>query len=108
MTDKKKRIRIDDVAQRKKQLFEIAIEMAVKYGYRNLKRKMIAEQVGCSTALVSKYFLSIGHLRRDILNAAIRREVIPIIAEGIAAKEPRFKRIKPELKQKAIEYLKTF
>jgi hypothetical protein len=65
-------------------------------------RAAIAADAGCSSALISFYFGTMVQLRRHIMRAAIQRQNLPIIAQGLAVGDPHARRAPEALKQAAI------
>lgn len=90
---------------RKKQILDAALDLAERRGYSTITRDSIATAAGCAPGLVSAYFGTMINFRRDIMRAAIREERLPIIAQGLAAKDPHARKAPDPLKQAALETL---
>jgi AcrR family transcriptional regulator len=90
---------------RKEQILAAALDLSVKHGYTRVTREGVAVAAECSPALVSSYFGTMIAFRRDIMRAAIRRQVLPVIAQGLAAQDPHAKRAPDGLKQAALAEL---
>lgn len=88
---------------RKDELLDTALVLARLVGYTNVQRADIAERCQCSVGTVSKYFGTMANLKRAIISAAIVREDLIVIAQGIVAGEAKAKAAKPELKRRAME-----
>lgn len=54
-------------------------------GWSKLTRQAIAKEAGCSEALVSRYLGDIPSIRKAIMKAAIKKELMEIIVQSIAA-----------------------
>lgn len=54
-------------------------------GWSKLTRQAIAREAKCSEALVSRYLGDIPTARKTIMKAAIKREILEIIVQSIAA-----------------------
>jgi AcrR family transcriptional regulator len=90
---------------RKAQALEAAIALAEEKGYTNIRAHDIAARTNISYGLVAKYFGTMGQLRRAIMRAAIARENLTIIAQGLGVKDPHALKASDELKQKAVQKL---
>jgi len=86
---------------RREQILNVAVEMAIKQGYNNIRRKGIAETAGVSENLVSNYFSTMTKLKRDIIRVAIKREIPEIIAQGLANNDRHAKKAPKNLKNQA-------
>lgn len=86
---------------RKKQLLDIAIELAADVGYQNVSRKMIADRANVVKSLVSAYFGSMPKLRETIMRSAIKNSNLKIIAQGLIAKDKIALTAPKELKLRA-------
>lgn len=95
----KKRIR-ETPAVRKEMILSQALVMAEKYGYSTITREIVADSAGVSCGLVNKYFVTMAQLRRAVLKAAIEREILPIIAQGVTLRDPLTSKLGSTLKMK--------
>ena len=87
---------------RKEQLLRVALNVARDKGCHKMTRDHIAEAAGVSVGLVSKYFGTMTKLKRAIMRAAVKQEVLEIVAEGLATGDPHARKASQELKNKAI------
>jgi AcrR family transcriptional regulator len=94
-----------DPEERREQLLRAAIEEATAVGYQNITREGVAKRADVSKSLVSHYFDTVDLLRRLILSHAIEHEVLPIIAQAMAAQDKQVRLAEPALKQRAASYL---
>lgn len=92
-------------ADRTAQLIEVALRLASKSGLANLRRDQIATAAGVSQGLVTERLGTMIEMRRTIMRQAVVREVLPIIAEGIVAKDRNALKAPPELKARALASL---
>lgn len=92
-------------ADRKAQLLDVAVELARKNGFANLRMLHISQSADCSNATVVGYFKTMVQMKRAVMRAAISREVLPIIAEGVAMRDPVAKKACPDLQRKALATL---
>lgn len=86
---------------RRRKLLTAALEVASKQGYQVMTFDQIAEEAQVSKSLVCKYFGTMPKLRRDVMRAAVRDEVLPVIAQGLINKDPHAKKASKELQEKA-------
>ena len=89
---------------RKEQILHAAIELASKVGYQVILRDEIAAIIGASPALISFHFATMEQLRSEVMRAAIEREILPIIAQGLSIGDKQTQNLKPELRQKVISF----
>lgn len=88
---------------RKQQILDAAVKLAETKGYSHVTRDNIAACAECAPALISNYFGTMISLRRDIMRAAIRMRSLPVIAQGLAARDPHAQKAPDELKQAALD-----
>lgn len=69
-------------------LMSAALHVATRDGYQNMSRTAIAEQAGCSPALISRYFGTMPQLRRSVMRAAVTRGDKRVLAQGLVAGDP--------------------
>lgn len=100
MTERKRLSRLDPL-ERRAELLDVALTLAKRRGYLNLTRDALADAAGCSQGLVTKRFGSMAKLRKEVMRAAVNLEVLEVIAQGIAAKDPVAMRAPAELKARA-------
>ena len=93
---------------RRKQILNVAVNLAKTKGYHKTTRDEIAKESGIAAGLVSHYFGTMVNLRRDIIRAAIAQEIPEIIAQGLANNDDHAKKAPKELKQKALELIANY
>jgi AcrR family transcriptional regulator len=98
------RKRLDPV-DRKEQILDAAISEARKVGYSRLTKEAIAQAAECSPALVNFYFSTMTKLRRALMRAAVKREVLEIIAQGLVDKNPQAQAASDAVKRRALSTL---
>lgn len=89
--------------ERKEQILKAALKVAKSKGYNKLTREQVAAEAGISVNLINAYFGTMPKFRRHIMRAAIREEVLQVVAQGLVNKDSHAMKANPELKQKAIE-----
>lgn len=102
MSRKRKRRTDPDIC--KEQLLAVAIELAKRVGYRNVTRPLLAHKSKVSVSLISTRFGSVPELYDDIMRAAVDREILPIIAQGIVAKDSIALNASDALKKRAMQH----
>lgn len=95
---KKRRDRADE-------LLNHAIALAHCHGYQNVTRDALATAAACSPALISAYFGTMTKLRRAIMSAAIARNDLKIIAQGLAVGDAKARAVTTRVKRAALEGL---
>lgn len=91
--------------ERKQELLEVAIQLAKEEGYSHITRNEIARRAGVAYGLVTSYFKTIDNLKKMVVKEAIKQEIVQILAEALARKEPLTRRLSPALREKVIRYL---
>lgn len=92
-------------ADRKAAILDAAVAAAKKHGFARLRLVHIAEQAECSNALVVSHYGTMAQMRRAVMRAAVKQEILPIIAEGIATRDPVACKAPDSLKEKALATL---
>lgn len=91
---------------RKAAILEAAVTAAKNHGFSALRLAHIAEQAECSNALVVSHYGTMSQMRRAVMRAAIKQEILSIVAEGIATRDPVACKSSPELQRKALAALR--
>jgi len=94
-----------DPHARKEQILNIAIDLSIEKGHRNLTRRAIANKMQCASALINHYFDSIENLKHIVLQAAVEKEIVPILAENFVSWGKEHPELPTDLKDKVIQYL---
>lgn len=90
---------------RRDQILTAAMAMALDTGYDSLTRDGVAERAGVAMGQVNHVFNKMEHLRRAVMRSAVSRELLPIIAQGIAHGDKIAHGAPKWLKQKALASL---
>jgi AcrR family transcriptional regulator len=72
---------------RTKILLDVATKLAAEHGWLGVTRQQIAHAADVSPALVSARLGTMENLRRSVMRHAIATEALPIIAEGLVARD---------------------
>lgn len=90
---------------RKEHILNVAVDVACNHGYHKLTRDAVAETAGVSMGLVSRYFGTMPQLKRDVMRAAIKRDIASIVAQGLAINDKHARKAPQGLKQQAAEII---
>ena len=97
-----------DPALRKDHILNAAIVVATKKGYNKVTRDDVAEAAGVSMGLITHYFTNMNQLRRDIMRAAVKRDIPAIVAQGLTNKDRHALKASKELKTKAAHLIANY
>lgn len=89
----------------KPKVLELAVQLAIKQGYRNVTRQQIADRSGVSVGTVSTYFGTMAGLHRAIMSYAVSRQVLPVIAQGLAERNSKAQGASLEVRRAALDSL---
>lgn len=92
-------------ADRKAEILAAALRDARDVGYQQITRESVALRARCSPALISAYFGTMKRFRRAVMSAAVAQLDLEVIAQGLAAGDPKAHQIKKDLKIAALERL---
>jgi len=91
-------------SERKPKLLAVALDLAVGAGFQKVTREMIASRAGVSGGLISRYWTA-PELATAILDEAIRLGVLPVVAQGLAARHPSALAASESIRRAAAESL---
>lgn len=86
-------------------LLHAAAELAKKHGYQNVTREQIAKAAGVSEALVSHHLGTMPNMRRALVRHAIANNILIVIGQAIAARDPHVRKVDAKLKMIALASL---
>ena len=98
----KKKSKREDPDKRRNDILDSALKLAEENHYNDITRDAIADHAGVSVGLVTHYFGTMPKLKRDVMRAAVRIESLPVIAQGLAARDPHALKASSDLKQRAL------
>lgn len=90
---------------RKDELLNAALKVARDKGFENMTRDAIADEAGVSFGLVRHYLGTMNRLKQTVMRAAVREEILEIIAYGLYSKDKQALKAPDELKARAFEYM---
>jgi len=88
--------------ERRVSILDAAVRVAERHGYISMTRQQIADEAGVSGPLVQHYFHTMPKLRRAVMRHAVKRGCLPIIAQGLVAKDEQATLAPEELKRAAL------
>ena len=94
-----------EARQRVAQILAAALELAPKVGYQKLTREAIAQHLGIPSSLIPYHMGTMPAFRRQIMREAVRVECLPVIAQGLAARDSQALKAPPELRARALQSL---
>lgn len=72
---------------RKTEILEKGLKLSERITYLLVTHSSLAEYSKLSTQLIGYYFKSNFNLQKELIEYAIKKEYLPLIAQGIAAKD---------------------
>lgn len=88
---------------RKELIVGIALRLSGETHYTQVQRKQIADEMGVTPPALTYHFGTMQQLRRAIIRAAIIREDLVVIAQGLVAQDEQAKKAPEALRRRAIE-----
>lgn len=95
----------DTIKTHRAAILEIALRHAAERGYTRITRADIAAEAGVAVGVVNAAYGTMGQLKRDIMRHAVKRELLSIIADGLALREPQALAASPELRRRALDHM---
>ncbi len=92
----------DKVENRNRTVLEAAIALATQHGMGAVTRPRVARESGVATGTVSNAYGSMEGLRDAVMAAAVEREILPVIAQGLAERYAAAVSAPPDLKTRAL------
>ena len=91
--------------ERRENILNAAIKLSIEIGYNKITRDKIAKLTNVTSSLIAYYYPRMSHVRNAVMNAAIEREIVEILAQGNKLNPPRALKIDRMAKQKVMSYL---
>ena len=91
---------------RAEEVLRVALDLAVKYDPDHITRAMIAAGAGVSPGTVSKYMGTMQQCREKLVEEAIKRQIVPLVAWGIFKRYRAARKVRGDLREKAEAYMK--
>lgn len=92
-------------ADRREEILNTALALAVLIGYTKVSRDKIAADIGLTGQAVQYHIGTMAKLRRDLMRHAIRKENLAVLGQGLAARDPHAAKAPEALRRQALEAL---
>ena len=92
----------EKVENRNRTVLEAAIALAEEYGMQAVTRPRVADAASVAVGTVSNAYGCMDGLRDAVMSAAVEREILPVIAQGLAERYPAALAAAPDLKTRAL------
>lgn len=92
-------------AERRAELLDAALHIAERIGADKVTHDHVAQHAEVTRTLVIHYFGTAPQLRRDIMRAAVKRRIVPIVARGIALRDAHALKADDALRGLALAHL---
>lgn len=92
----------DKVENRNRTVLEAGVSLATAHGMQAVTRPRVAAESGLALGTVSNAFGSMDGLRDAVMRAAVEREILPVVAQGLAERYPAAMNAEPDLKTRAL------
>jgi hypothetical protein len=90
----------------KSKILDAALMLARNDNYLNLSRTCVAEAANCAPATISRLFGTMVNFRRAVMSAAVARNDLVVIAQGLIAKDTKAGGVADHIKTQALELYK--
>lgn len=81
-------------------MIKAGLTLAAKHGFDRVSRDMVARHIGCSPALLSRYWTA-PQFHACLMEFAVMQNNLPVIAQGLAARHPAALAAPLEIRQAA-------
>lgn len=92
----------EKVQNRNRTVLEAAVALARQHGMQAVTRPRVAAESGLALGTVSNAFGGMDGLRDAVMRAAVDREILPVIAQGLAERHPAAAAADSDLKTRAL------
>lgn len=87
--------------ERRDEILSVTLQLSLEVGYTNVTRERISAVIGITKQAVQHHIDSMAELRQDVMRVALLRECLPVIAQGMANRDPIALMAPPELLERA-------
>ncbi len=95
-----------EARERIAQILAASLRLAPRVGYMRLTREAVAAELGlASSSLICYHMGTAAKFKRAVMREAVRTECLPVIAQGIVAKDPQALKVPHELRTRALASL---
>lgn len=92
--------------ERTAELVAVALRVAAAKGWRTLTHAQVADAAGVSQGLVVARLGTKTDMLRSVMRAALREGSIPVVAEGLAARDKHAMKADPALRALAADWVR--
>ena len=89
---------------RKEEILSAALRLAERIGYYALTRERIAAESDFSCSLITWYFRTMTQLRQEVIQTAIDRKILGIVAQALSVGDLTIDSLTPDMRKD----IKTF
>lgn len=93
------------VETRNRSVLEAAVALASERGFRNYSRSEVARRAGVADGGINWAFGTMDGLHDAVMRTAVERELLAIVAQGLALQHPAACAAPPDLKASALASL---
>ena len=86
---------------RKEDILKAALLLAEKHGYAQITRGEVGAAAGVSGTAVQYHFTTMSQFRRDLMRYAVKQRCAPVVAQGLAMRDPHAQKADAELRRAA-------
>jgi AcrR family transcriptional regulator len=94
-----------EARERTAQILAAALKLARRVGYQRMTREAIADAASVSPGLVTHHMGTMEQLRRDVMREAVRTACLPVIAQGLVARDRHARKVLPHIQKAALATL---
>jgi AcrR family transcriptional regulator len=91
----------------REKITKAALSLAVKQGYRLVRRDDVAEKAGVSIGLVTHYFGGMEGLRDAIVKQALASNNLQVMAEALVAQHPAMAELTADQHNEVLSFIAT-
>lgn len=91
--------------ERDARIMTAALAEALSVGWLWITRKGVAERAGVAVGTVNSAYKTMVDLKREVMRQAVAREILPLIAQGLAEQSAIAQAAPPDLQQRALASL---
>lgn len=94
-------------ADRQAQILAAALVVAERVGFNKFTLRQVAAEADVTEKLPSHYFGTMTNLRRKVMREAVKKKILPIIAQGIVLGDTHALKADHELRAAALQSFKS-
>lgn len=86
-------------------ILEAALAVAVREGFNKIRQLNVAQEAGFSGPAVQHHFGTMAKMRKEVMRYAVKKECLPVIAQGLSMGDAQANKAGPDLKKRALQQL---